>query len=426
MEDRIRDNAKGCREAKDRKKGIFRIYFSLGKDPETGKYLRTKKKTVHCKSKNPKNWDKELERALEAYRLELESGNAQSDSPRTISDYADTFHLMRKETMGSPLAYEREGYDVRHIRELFGDTRLKSLRPGDIRQAYAVARANKRFSESELHRIHVKLSQIMDAAVADEFIDRNPCASISVPMPRDITRKAPPQEDLIRLHHCLLDEQLGPQVVAVLLILNLGLRKGEALGLTWKNYDTETGVARIIQQYTNDKTLRRPKSLASNRLVTVPDNLRGYLALWKVTQAIILEKYGLAQCEDTPLAHSISLEKANGENRAAVTHMDGHNLSRWFRDLCVDNGFGTYQTITNEFVRNDKKHIRGTGYEGLCLHQLRHAQATYLIGAGADIKTVQARLGHASPNTTLAIYSHAIKANDQKAADTFETLLRQS
>ncbi|MFR7750729.1 MAG: tyrosine-type recombinase/integrase [Collinsella sp.] len=35
-------------------------------------------------------------------------------------------------------------------------------------------------------------------------------------------------------------------------------------------------------------------------------------------------------------------------------------------------------------------------------HALRHTQATLLIGEGADVKTVQARLGHASPSTTLS------------------------
>ncbi|MFR2030181.1 MAG: hypothetical protein ACLS3M_01380 [Collinsella sp.] len=41
------------------------------------------------------------------------------------------------------------------------------------------------------------------------------------------------------------------------------------------------------------------------------------------------------------------------------------------------------------------------------------------------MKTVQARLGHASPSTTLSIYSHAIEANDRKAADAFGELISQ-
>ena len=42
--------------------------------------------------------------------------------------------------MGSPLAYEREGLDIRHIRELFGNPDLTRLKSDDVRTAYAKAR----------------------------------------------------------------------------------------------------------------------------------------------------------------------------------------------------------------------------------------------------------------------------------------------
>ena len=56
-----------------------------------------------------------------------------------------------------------------------------------------------------------------------------------------------------------------------------------------------------------------------------------------------------------------------------------------------------------------------SSYEGLCFHDLRHTQATLLIGSGCDIKTVQHRLGHANVGTTLNTYSHMIDANDAAA-----------
>lgn len=34
--------------------------------------------------------------------------------------------------MGSPLAYEREGLDIRHIRELFGNPDLTRLKSDDV------------------------------------------------------------------------------------------------------------------------------------------------------------------------------------------------------------------------------------------------------------------------------------------------------
>jgi integrase len=39
-------------------------------------------------------------------------------------------------------------------------------------------------------------------------------------------------------------------------------------------------------------------------------------------------------------------------------------------------------------------------------HDLRHYLASLLIASGADIKTVQARMRHASAKTTLDVYGH--------------------
>ena len=44
--------------------------------------------------------------------------------------------------------------------------------------------------------------------------------------------------------------------------------------------------------------------------------------------------------------------------------------------------------------------------EGFSYHDLRHYMASLLIASGADIKTVQARMRHASARTTLDTYGH--------------------
>lgn len=63
------------------------------------------------------------------------------------------------------------------------------------------------------------------------------------------------------------------------------------------------------------------------------------------------------------------------------------------------------------------------GFPGLKFHELRHTQATMLLGAGVDVKTVQTRLGHASPSITLGWYAHAIPENDHEAAQKLGALL---
>jgi integrase len=53
-------------------------------------------------------------------------------------------------------------------------------------------------------------------------------------------------------------------------------------------------------------------------------------------------------------------------------------------------------------------------------HGLRHLCASLLLDRGLPLPAVSARLGHANPNITAAIYSHAIRGQDRLAAEALE------
>ena len=404
------------------KDGVFQYRFNLGKDPNTGKYAYSPKRTLHCEGKNKRTQQAMLRKALEEYKEELNSGIVRKREGRTVAQYAEDFHALREGTFKSPLAYKREGDYIRHIREMFGDIRLSDLRPDDIRHAYAEARKNG-MSEAEVHGTHVKLRQIMQDAVDNEIIVRNPCSPVKLPKPTYRERSPLTAEEASRFLTCLLDEPMSSKITGTMLLLQCGVRRGEMLGLSWADYDGEERTLRIAKQYTNDGTLRPPKSKMSRRTIAVNDTLARYLERWKTVQFEQLACYGLKQDGNTPIVHGLKVVSASDGKRAVIVNVDGHNFDRWFREFCAANGFGKFEKIAKEFTRNGKRYFKGTGYSGLVPHALRHTQATLLIGEGADVKTVQARLGHASPNTTLAIYSHAIEANDRKAADAFERAL---
>ncbi|MCI6721031.1 MAG: tyrosine-type recombinase/integrase, partial [Clostridiales bacterium] len=58
------------------------------------------------------------------------------------------------------------------------------------------------------------------------------------------------------------------------------------------------------------------------------------------------------------------------------------------------------------------------------LHSLRHTNATLLIAAGVNVKTVSAHLGHSTIATTANIYAHQIQSAEAAAADALEEKLR--
>ena len=64
------------------------------------------------------------------------------------------------------------------------------------------------------------------------------------------------------------------------------------------------------------------------------------------------------------------------------------------------------------------------GLPQITLHSLRHTNATLLIGAGINVKTVSSHLGHSNIATTGNIYAHAIRSAEAAAAEALENVLK--
>jgi len=56
-------------------------------------------------------------------------------------------------------------------------------------------------------------------------------------------------------------------------------------------------------------------------------------------------------------------------------------------------------------------------------HTLRHSNATFLDAVGAPLGTVQALLGHATPEITRSVYLHAVPEDQRRAVEKLEELL---
>lgn len=92
-------------------------------------------------------------------------------------------------------------------------------------------------------------------------------------------------------------------------------------------------------------------------------------------------------------------------------------FDKWRREYFVKHGLGHYKKEEKWIDSRGIERVKHSGYEGFNFHELRHTQATLLIGAGADYKTVQTRLGHSSASLTMNTYTHHVSKNDRAAAD---------
>lgn len=161
------------------------------------------------------------------------------------------------------------------------------------------------------------------------------------------------------------------------------MRHGEVLGLFWDDISFDGATLDVRQ--TLDKTtgnLKDPKTSSSNRIVSLDAQIESDLKGWKGIQAKYLLSLGIGQNNRTPVISS----EAGGR-------VDCNNLSRWWR------------VFRNRY-----------GFEDLRLHDLRHTHATMLVSSDLNIKAVSNRLGHASVEITLDLYTHAQREDDKKAA----------
>jgi integrase len=169
-----------------------------------------------------------------------------------------------------------------------------------------------------------------------------------------------------------------------------GMRRGELLGLRWRDVDLDTGRVSIVQTLIGKRELSRPKT----------DKGRRNVALDPATVTVLREH-----------------RKDQLEERLAwgPAYEDEHDLV-----FSREDGSPTWpQSLSRAFER----HAGDAGMPVIRFHDLRHTHATLALTAGVHPKVVSERLGHANVAITLDTYSHAIPAMQEDAAAKVAALL---
>jgi integrase len=171
------------------------------------------------------------------------------------------------------------------------------------------------------------------------------------------------------------------------------MRRGEVCGLRWRDVDFEAATLRVEASVVHAEVgiLEKDTKTHATRRLSVD---RGTVAVLRGHRN---------RCE--------ARASAAGVTSAA----DAFVLS----DAADGRSPWRPNRLTQAFAR-----LRSPlGLDGVRLHDLRHFQATELIAAGVDVRTVAGRLGHADASTTLRIYAAFMEPADQGAAMVVERLL---
>ncbi len=247
-------------------------------------------------------------------------------------------------------------------------------------------------SSNIIVRYHHLISSILEKAVQWQLIPDNPCRRVKPPR---FERKEAHYLDEAQTAHLieLLDDEPIQYRTAILLLLNTGLRRGELCGLEWKDIDFDKAILQVRRNalYLSGRGVfdDTPKTANAQRVIKLPDSCIPMLKEYRTWQEKEQLRLG-EQWHD----HDKLFTRWNGKP------MYPEVLTNWF----------------SEFIKqSDLPHIT--------LHSLRHTNASLLIAAGTNLRTVSARLGHAKASITSDIYAHAIQSADVAAAETLNIIL---
>ena len=389
-------NPNGAGSIRQRADGRWEARYSDGWT-KTG-HLR--QKSIYGKSM------KEVRQKLTKVLAEIDQGTYIEPSKTKVSEWLD---LWLKEYCGDKKYSTVKNYRASvktHIKPQLGSIPLGKLTKTDIQQFYnrllKPPDGSQGISPKTIKNTHGVLSKAMSVAVVNGFIRSNPC--VGTILPRVEKHEVEPLTDdqvALLLQMAEEDEEYG---ILLKVILLTGVRKAEAMGITWDCVDFRRGVIRI-----NKQLQKRPKKDGGVVFASSKNGKGRVLKPAPYVMELMKKRYEqqIRQKEDASVAWQGWQTEAEHRTALAFTTLFGTPLQP--------------QTVYNHF----KKIAVEIGAPNAKVHDLRHTYAVLSLQNGDDVKTVQGNLGHATAAFTLDVYGHVSDAMKTASANRMEEYVRQ-
>lgn len=314
---------------------------------------------------------REVEQKMLAYRETSERG-------RTFREIAGEWETVHFPTL-TPNTLKGYRPALARAVEHFKDTPVKQIKAPDVKKfinefARTGSGETRRAQKTVTNQLLV-VNLIMGYAAENGEIEYNPCANVTIPKDLPKTRREAASTE---------DEKIVKRSAGIwllpYLILYTGLRKGEALALTYGDIDRKENlihVTKSVYHINNKPYIKTPKTEAGTRSVPILDPLAPKLPKSRQKEHYLFSEDGGV----TPL-----------------TEMQ-------------------YQKRWKDFARQ-------TGIQ-CSAHQLRHSYATMLFECGIEVKDAQDLLGHSTAAVTQDIYTHIRNDRRKQTAQLLNQKLRE-
>ena len=352
------------------------------------------------------NTKSDVKNKTKNYLSKIESGFKE---PKKIifNEYIEYWLKSFKLNKIEPTSYTRlwRVYECQ-IKNTIGLKKIGEITTKDIQElidshANPTSKDVKPLALSGLKRLIQLLRPCFKMAVKEEIIYNNPCDDVILPKESCIKVETKKQFSLTDAEiedirsaalakYKSTNDYCSRDAFILLLIINLGLRVGEALALEWSDIDiknnlihinktVQSNIMNIDSEYGNNTTYNRikksTKTSSGVRVLQLNDDV-----IWYLNE---LNEY---------------------DKR--------HNIVSKY--LCCTS-VGTLNTARN-LQRSLDRIVKKTNInKNVTLHTLRHTFGSVLLRRGVNIEVVSRLMGHANINITYNKYIHSVKEEEAKA-----------
>jgi integrase len=322
----------------------------------------------------------------------------------TLEDFIEQRWLPAVKSSLRSSTHESYSRNLRlHVIPVLGSMPLQAVDAGSLTALYQHLTEDGRkdhkygkvLSTTTVRYIHTIVRSALQMAYEWDLVPRNAADRAKPPKPkargdRHNQFHTWDRRELGRFLAATEDERLYP---LWLLLATTGMRRGEALGLSWQAIDFGTSrlsVRRSLVDVDRGEPIwSDPKTASGRRSLSLDTATLAALRSEKSRQA----------------RDRLLVGPAYTDLGLVFTHQDGSPL---------------HPDTTS---RNFRHRAAELGLAPIRLHDLRHTWATLALEAGVHPKVVQERLGHSNVSITLDLYSHVSPAMQTDAADRVAALI---
>ena len=325
-----------------------------------------------------------------------------------ISELSTDFLKAIKPSIKNTTWLSYEAMIRKHINPEVGGIKAMKLSTDDLQNLY-----NKKLNEGRadgkpgglspktIRYIHQIIYNMLEYARTKKppIVSDNVSNSKALKLPKN-PKKEMKTLDMKEIEKFLDRAKLSRYYAAYFLELYTGLRRGELLGIRWKDIDFHNGKIQVIQQLVKEGSIHVIRELktesSQNRVISIPKEVVNVLKEHKYKQEVELKALG---------RNDIEIAEHFKTGLVFITEE-----GKFVQPRCFDRYF--------------KSILKTAKVKTIRLHDMRHTFALISLQAGADIKTIQNDLGHESIETTLDKYGHVNEKMKKDAANKRSQLLK--